>query len=191
MSPSPLEALPAETLHGICEYLDSRSKAHLNAFSRASKTCYASAVPCLYRIIRFHVPALDSGRSIRDGPHIMKDQQRLATDVEHWQSLVERDAAHKHVLCIKIWAPESNRPAKRGCQEQFDFIDNDDDFADPPCRSLDTPWDLKYAKVSADDNELSSWSALAKFIAQLPALRDLHFDCSRPLPACLSQALHE
>lgn len=68
--------------------------------------------------------------------------------------------------------------------ELLDDMDSDDEFATVPQSSLATARDLEEIDYD-NDTESSSWRQLDALITALPALTDLHWDYSWPIPGCL------
>ena len=68
------------------------------------------------------------------------------------------------------------------------LLNDNDEFAEPPCRSLRAAQQLKVAPPDTE-SETHSWTALAALIRACSALTDLHYDVSRPLDQTLLDAL--
>lgn len=189
MSSPSLDILPAEILVRVCGYLDGQDQSDLRAFASANKACHALAASCLYHTLSIRINTAQSFRQ-----HLLEqlqDPPQLAADVHHWQALLERCSAYKHVRCLKVverWADDPWRPRQ---PSHLDFLAREDDFAEPPMISLDMPSKIDRAKRSSasTDEDGSSWLALAGLLVRLPGLANLHFDTSWPLPSCVRRFL--
>ena len=147
-----------------------------------NKTCYACAASYLSRTIRLRI-------RVEDCTQYREDPQQLATKVSSWHAMLERHAAHRHARYLKV--SEYRKPSfPAACRpSHLDLLDSDDEFAEAPRRPLRMPSDSSHMTYSTEVNDL--WPAVARPIESLPALHELHYGCSYPLPPCIAYALRQ
>lgn len=183
---SPLETLPSLVLDRICEYLDddSEERRSLWAFSLTSRCCCAAAAAQRFCQIKLKIPAPDE----------------LESGLRRWTELLNPDDRHRHVRRLKVLRvmTEVERRSK-GLQRQDGEAEDDEDKDD---------WNIRYCfdmhdfcrpsnfsmecsnRTSMTDHP-EAWLPLARFISQLPALKDLVWAYGYHMPQPVLSAVHD
>jgi hypothetical protein len=168
-----LETLPLLILETICGYLDDSSdRSTLWAFSSTSRQCCIAA----------------TSRRFYQIPLRVYDEDQLEAALTKWADILDLDDRRRCVRQLKVAGLKvtNNRNSnRRGDDEDddwkahhyFDF----DDF----CLPSDSGRRVVISKLS------ESWLSLARFISQLPALKDLVWACSDYMPPCVLSAVHD
>lgn len=191
-----LESLPQVPLDRICEYLaDAEIKRDsLFAFSLVSKSCCAAAKRQRFERITLHI----DGRT------------KLEADLAKWSLVIGHDG-RKQVRKLKIYGGMPiEREIKCGTNEYYrrnfrhhlksalDYAREIEDerfnrsennwFLEPP--DILTPF-LDSAMNEADKRANNAmWIPLARFLTELPGLKDLVWNSTDQVPKCILEMIH-
>jgi len=194
--------LPVDVLLPICRHLAEINITSVVAFALVCKEWEAIARTVLHRSISF----------------VATSRTRLAYDVNECRLRLQRTASSKHVRCLEIAGPgfvhkrgsilqqrltlyrpyevenHASHPAPgwrfvpgyNDCSETLDEIRSDGRH--PFSLYLENrTGQVKVWEMVPD----SSWQPLASFIAQLPVLSDVVYNCASAVPPCILAALHQ
>ncbi|KAK3904430.1 hypothetical protein C8A05DRAFT_13686 [Staphylotrichum tortipilum] len=180
--PAPLETLPLRIFEYICTFLPHRSLLDL---SLASRFCAEAAAYQRFSRIRLDIHSIS----------------KLHHDVERWTAILRHGDRFRHVR--RVVAVGFLRAGRTGHNEEYLLMpDSDyDDEPDAACGSdsdsdssapgrrfnpndpVVAPW-LKKAQNKA-------WLPFARFLAQIPGLKDLVYSLTHQLPRCVLDILHQ
>ncbi|KAL4963344.1 uncharacterized protein BDV14DRAFT_210016 [Aspergillus stella-maris] len=178
MSPS-LHSLPPELLSDVTEYLAVEHMPSLHALSLADKFCCAVANGQRFRNIHVHSQA----------------ESRLLMDINHWETVLERNNALSTVQRLSI--DGTTPPAKSNTralnknghlphclQKSFHTEDEWTDIS----RKLSHDWKVEGDYELAD---MDNWSVLARFVRKLSGLTELFWLARQRFPPSLLDILHK
>ncbi|KAF3491783.1 uncharacterized protein GIQ15_01300 [Arthroderma uncinatum] len=186
LSRSPLERLPLLVLDLVCEYLadiDSKRRS-LFAFSLTSKTCCDAAAVQRFR-------------------HVYIEYQgwkKLKCDLERWNEILNVKRRVRYVRKVEVAnerEPRFSKVIKYKTALTAEKVSEEE--AEIGGVRWQTPeitvyplmlnsWILTEKEREKTDE---AWLPLAKFIAQLPGLRDFIYSYPAQIPRCILSALHQ
>ncbi len=169
--PAPLERLPLHIFEYICEYVARRS---LFSLSLASSFCCHAATPQRFSRLRLTI----------------RSKQKLQDDLQQWAAILGRGDRLRHVRRVVVVGSmpdgdgseaESRHPLPSTPETDSDSDDENVSF------SPDSP------PLSAQSKQIQheAWLPFAKFLGQLPGLKDLVYACTHQVPLCILVALHQ
>ncbi len=180
----PLDRLPLHVFEYICQYVPRRSLASL---ALTSRFCAAATTPRRFSRIKLAIC----------------DKEKLRDDLQQWNVVLCRDNRFLHVrrLVVVGYMPDEDEfgfdaeaPRSRASLAAYgdsdsdtDGDDDDDDSHFRPEHELVGPLLTETYKQAQHE----AWLPFARFLSQLPALKDLVYVCTHQVPACLLAALHE
>jgi hypothetical protein len=161
-SQSPLETLPLELFHRICQFLPRQS---LFTLSLVSAACRKGTAAGRVARIRF----------------IIRDEEKLWRDISHFENVVlGPDDLFRYVRRVTVIDEKhSSTPGASG-DEDGDLTQN---IPFNPSSPLQTP-----AQKQAQNK---AWLPFAQFLARLTGLTDLVYSCTEQIPACVLSVLHQ
>ncbi|KAL2118669.1 hypothetical protein VTJ04DRAFT_8329 [Mycothermus thermophilus] len=161
-SQNPLETLPLELFHRICQFLPRQS---LFTLSLVSAACYKGTAAGRVARIRF----------------IIRDEEKLWRDISHFENVVlGPDDLFRYVRRVTVIDEKhSSTPGASG-DEDGDLTQN---IPFNPSSPLQTP-----AQKQAQNK---AWLPFAQFLARLTGLTDLVYSCTEQIPACVLSVLRQ
>ena len=172
--PAKLETLPWLVLSRICEYLDdddddddtyasNQRRSNLRAFSLTSRQCCAATASLRFCQVRAAVTNADD----------------LIRILERWADMLDRDGGrYRYLQKLKVISPGQDKVDDDWEEHRYAPW-----LSDVPrfCRPSSSSTEHSPRKLESTTGD--PWLALARFIGQLPALKDLVWGfCNMPQP---------
>ena len=181
----PLERLPLHVFEYICQYVPRRSLASL---ALTSRFCATATTPRRFSRIRLTI----------------RDKEKLRDDLQRWNAVLNDGNRFLHVrrLVVVGFMPDGDESEAQLRSYRLSSATDSDGESEG---DSDTDGDNDYSRVRMklggfvrpDFTEThkraqhAAWLPFARFLGQLPALKDLVYACTHQVPACLLAALHE
>lgn len=191
---SSFQSLPSSVLESICELLahcDSKRRS-LFAFSLTCK--YICSAATRQRFQRVHLTVLN--------------RNKLRQDVKRWRDILDIDGRANYVRAVKVVgymqliqedeADEEKEvasafPSKVSTEEDHGESEADEDDFYRPSKALFQEPSIPSPLVTSNEEQERNkgWLPLARFLEQLPYLRDLIYACTHQIPICILKSLHQ
>ncbi len=173
-----LERLPLHVFEYICQYVPRHSLASL---ALTSRFCATAATPRRFARIKITI----------------RDKEKLRDDLQQWNAVLSNGDRFLHVrrLVVVGSMPDGDESAARvrlspATDSDNDSVsggdDDDSHIGTQMFARADSPWTETQKRA-----QQAAWLPFARFLGQLPALKDLVYACTHQMPACVLAALHE
>ncbi|KAK4247598.1 hypothetical protein C7999DRAFT_14412 [Corynascus novoguineensis] len=173
----PLERLPLHILEYTCQYI---SRSSLFSLSLANRFCCQATAPQRFSRLRLTI----------------RDKEKLRDDLDQWVAVLGRNNDRfRYVRRVAVIGRMADNEAdssddedrRTGDSATYGETDSDSDIEE----EVDFYPGAPALKPKHKRSQHEAWLPFARFLGQLPALKDLVYACTHQIPLCVLTALHQ